>query len=46
MMNNPALKRQVKAIKEKKEGTKEERREKKRQEKEVSPTHLQQLNSV
>lgn len=35
MMNNPALKRQVKAIKEKKEGTKEERKEKKRREKEV-----------
>lgn len=34
-MNNPALKRQVKAIKEKKEGTKEERKEKKRKEKEV-----------
>ncbi|KAJ9113156.1 hypothetical protein QFC20_002048 [Naganishia adeliensis] len=34
MMNNPALKKQVKAIKEKKEGTKEERKEKKRREKE------------
>jgi D-aminopeptidase len=35
MMNNPALKRQVKAIKEKNGETKEERREKKRRDKEV-----------
>jgi hypothetical protein len=37
MLNNPALRRQVKAIKEKSGESKEERKERKRREKEVRP---------
>jgi hypothetical protein len=36
MMNNPALRKQVKDLKKKKDETKEEKKERKRREKEVS----------